>query len=149
MDETGRYLSEKLYLYLDDVEVDSLLIGSELRGQVTTEISIQGSGVGNTQDDAYKDAQNNMKRLQTILLTGSLPYKLEIVKLDTISPSLGKEFSRSLIMLGLIVFLAVSLVIFVKYRKIKITLAVILTMFSEVIITLGIAALIRWNIDAP
>ncbi len=149
LDETGRYLSEKLYLYLDDQEVDSLLIGSELAGQVTTEISIQGSGIGNTQDEALKDAQANMKRLQTILLTGSLPYKLEIVKLDTISPTLGSEFTRSLIILGLVVFLAVSLVIFVKYRKIKITLAVILTMFSEAVITLGIAALLRWNLDAP
>ncbi|MEK6830593.1 MAG: protein translocase subunit SecD, partial [Nanoarchaeota archaeon] len=35
------------------------------------------------------------------------------------------------------------------YRKIKITLAVILTMFSEAVITLGIAALIKWNLDAP
>ena len=51
--------------------------------------------------------------------------------------------------MGLIVFLAVSLVIFAKYRRIKITLAVILTMFSEVVITLGVAALIRWNLDAP
>ena len=38
---------------------------------------------------------------------------------------------------------------FVKYRKIKITLSVILTMFSEALITLAIAALIRWNLDAP
>ena len=45
-------------------------------------------------------------------------------------------------------FVIVSLSIFIKYRKIKITLAVILTMFSEVFITLGIAALLRWNLDA-
>src|SRR3989338_1878783 len=48
LDETGQYLSEKLYLFVDDKEVDSLLIGSSLRGQVTTEISIQGSGTGAT-----------------------------------------------------------------------------------------------------
>ncbi len=149
LDQTGKYLSEKLYLYVDNNEVDSLLISSGLRGQTTTQISIQGSGSGVTQDEAVKQARIQMNKLQTILLTGSLPYKLEIVKLDTISPTLGKEFSRSIFLLGILVFIIVSLAIFVKYRKIKITLAVILTMFSEVFITLGIAALIKWNLDAP
>jgi preprotein translocase subunit SecD len=146
--EDPEYLSQKLDLYIDDVLMDSLFISKDLKGRVTTEISIQGSGVGATQGDAFKDAQKNMNQLQTILITGSLPYKLEIVKLDTISPTLGKEFTKNLILLGLIVFAIISLVLFIKYRKIKITLAVILTMFSEAFITLGLAALIRWNLDA-
>ena len=90
-----------------------------------------------------------MNKLQTILISGSLPFDLEIVKLDSISPVLGKEFVKRLIMLGLVVFLAVSLVIFIRYRRIKISSAVILTMFSEATITIGIAALIGWNLDAP
>ena len=45
------------------------------------------------------------------------------------------------------VFAIISVLLFVKYRKVKITLAVILTMFSEAFITLGIAALIKWNLD--
>lgn len=148
LDESGKYLSEKLYLYLDDKEVDSLLISSDLRGQATTEIQIQGSGSGKTQQEALQDAKTQMKRLQTILLTGSLPYKLEVVKLDTVSPTLGSEFTRSIFILGLVVFCIISLALFVKYRKIKVTLAVILTMFSEAFITLGIAAFIKWNLDA-
>src|SRR3989344_8230797 len=90
-----------------------------------------------------------MKHLQTILITGSLPYKLEIIKIDSISPVLGREFAKNLIIFGFIVFFSISVIIFIIYRKIKITLAVILTMFSEAIITLGIAALINWNLDAP
>ena len=62
---------------------------------------------------------------------------------------MGKEFTKNLIILALIVFAVVSTILFVKYRKIKITLSVILTMFSEVFITLAIAALIKWNLDAP
>lgn len=149
LDETGQYLNESLYLFVDDNEVDSLRVHSSLRGQVATEISIQGSGVGQTRDEAIKDSRANMNRLQTILLTGSLPYKLEIVKLDTISPTLGKEFTKSILLLALVVFVIVSVTIFIKYRRIKLTLAVILTMVSEALITLGIAALIKWNLDAP
>ncbi len=144
----GQYLSENLTLVLDGEIVDQLRISSGLKGQVTTQISIQGSGQGTTPDLAATDARNQMHKLQTLLLTGSIPYQLEIVKLDTISPSLGEQFTKTLILLGTIVFLTVSLVIFVKYRKLKITLAVILTMFSEAFITLGIAALLRWNLDA-
>jgi len=147
--ENPGYLSEKLDLYVDEILSDSLLISKDLQGRVTTEISISGSGVGTTQLEAVNDAEQNMKKLQTILITGSLPYKLEIVKLDTISPNLGKEFTKNLIILGLVVFALISLILFIRYRKIKITSAVILTMFSEAFITLGLAALIGWNLDAP
>ena len=147
--EQGRYLDKKLDLYLDDSLVDSLLISEDLKGRVTTQVAVSGSGSGNTQQDAYNSAKESMNKLQTILITGSLPYKLEIVKLDTISPVLGSQFLKNIIYLGLVAFFIVSLVIFIKYRKLKITLSVILTMFSEAFITLGIAALIRWNLDAP
>ncbi len=149
LDSTGKYLSEKLYLYIDDKEADSLYIGAELKGKVTTEISIQGTGTGITQEEAFNDAKYSMNKLQTILITGSLPYKLEIVKLDTISPVLGKEFTRNIMILGLLVFAIISVILFVKYRNFKITLPVILTMLSEAVITLAIAAFIKWNLDAP
>ncbi|MEK6820302.1 MAG: preprotein translocase subunit SecD [Nanoarchaeota archaeon] len=147
--EGGKYLDKKLDLYLDDKLVDSLFISEDLKGRVTTQIAVSGSGVGETQQDALAAAQNSMKKLQTILITGSLPYKLEIVKLDTISPLLGREFTKNIILLALVAFISVSLILFIKYRKLKITLSVILTMFSEVFITLGIATFIKWNLDAP
>jgi preprotein translocase subunit SecD len=144
-----QYLSQKLDLFLDDKQVDSLFIGSELKGRVTTQVQISGSGSGDTEEDAYNDAKYSMNKLQTILITGSLPYKLEILKLDSASPILGKEFTKNIILLGVVVFIIVSVLLFLKYKKIKITLAVILTMFSEALITLGVAALIKWNLDAP
>jgi preprotein translocase subunit SecD len=62
---------------------------------------------------------------------------------------LGKEFTKNILLLGLVVFFIVSLLIFIKYRNIQITLSVVLTMFSEAVITLGIASLLSWNLDAP
>jgi len=147
--QNPQYLSQKLDLYLDDNLMDSLLISKDLKGQVATQISIQGSGSGKDRAEAIKNAQKEMNKLQTILITGSLPYKLEIVKLDTISPTLGREFTKNLIILAVVVFVLISLVLLIRYRRIKITSAVILTMFSEAFITLGIAAAISWNLDAP
>jgi preprotein translocase subunit SecD len=143
----GRYLSKPLDLYVDGNLMDTLQIGADLKGSKTTQIQISGSGKGTTQTEAYDDAKLNMKKLQTILKTGSLPYKLEIVKLDTISPTLGKTFTKNLVILALCVFLIISTVLFIKYRKIKLTLAVVLTMFSEAFITLAIATLLKWNLD--
>lgn len=151
--ENPEYLSEKLDLYLDDTVIDSLYISKDLKGRVTTDISIQGSGAGADTQTALDNAKQNMKQLQTILKTGSLPYKLEIVKLDTISPTLGKTFLKNLMFLALTAFVLISAVLFIRYRRIKITSAVILTMFSEAFITLGVSALLArtsfgWTLDS-
>ena len=90
-----------------------------------------------------------MHKLQTILITGSLPYKLKIVKLDTISPILGEGFTKTIILAGIIALISASLVVLVRYRNLKSSIALILISFSEIIIILGIAALIEWNLDLP
>lgn len=141
------YLSQSLDLYLDDSLVETLLISKDLKGQVTTQISISGTGTGTTEQEALDNANAEMKQLQTILITGSLPYKLEIVKLDTISPLLGTDFMKYILFAGLAALLAASLVILVRYRNLKQSLTVVLTSFSEIILILGIAALIDQNLD--
>lgn len=145
----GNYLSEKLDLLLDGNQVDSLLISEGLRGIVTTQISISGSGFGTTQEEAYDTAEAEMHNLQTILITGSLPYKLEIIKLDTISPTLGGDFVRSILIAGVAALIGVSIVVFVRYKNLKSSIAMILTSASEIVIILGIASVIEWNLDLP
>jgi preprotein translocase subunit SecD len=142
-----RILSLPLDLVLDDKIVDSLQIDSDLKGKVTTNILIRGPGSGATQADAYQNAEANMKKLQTVLITGSLPFKLEIVKLDNISPMLGKEFINNLFLAGLAAAVAVSLVIVLRYRKIIYALPMMFTVGCEIFIILGFAAGIGWNLD--
>src|SRR3989338_490233 len=130
-DSSGTYLDKQLVLYLDDVQVDALNIGAELRGRATTDIQISGSGAGRTEQEAMTDALRNMKRLQTIIITGSLPVSLKVVKFDTVSASLGKEFLYNIFFVGLLALIAVSSVIAIRYRKWKIILPVMLTLLSE------------------
>ncbi|MBI2147361.1 hypothetical protein HYU19_02675 [Candidatus Woesearchaeota archaeon] len=141
------YLDQQLDLYLDDQLVDSLNIGADLQGRVVTDISITGSGSGASQELAMQGALDSMKRLQTILITGSLPVKLSIAKSDTISPALGESFVKNAIFIGLLVIAAVALVIIIAYRKLIISIPIIITLLSEVILMLGLASLIRWNLD--
>ena len=141
------YLSEPLELYLDDNKVDELNIGADLKGQAATQIAISGSGAGANQQEAVFNALQNMKRLQTILITGSLPIKLNIVKTDAISPVLGEGFVNNSILMSLLAILAVAVVVGIRYRKLMIAIPILITMLSEVIILLGVAAFIGWNID--
>lgn len=145
--EGKSYLNETLDLYLDDKLVDSLFISSDLKGKVTTAVAVSGGGAGKTRLDAYNDAEANMKKLQTVLITGSLPFKLEIIKMDSISPALGKEFTKNVLIASIAAFIGVCLIIYIRYRKIKIVFPVIVTVISEVLLTLLVAVLIRWNLD--
>ena len=146
-DAGGQYLSEDLDLYLDDELVDTLRIGAELRGQASTDISISGSGSGATRDAAVQDALDSMKTLQTLLITGSLPVSLDIVKTDAVSPTLGADFIDNAVFVGLLALLTVAVVVLIRYRNPKVAFPMALTMFVEVIIILGSAALFRWNLD--
>lgn len=146
----GDYLSEPLQLYLDDELVDTLQIGKELKGSAVTSISISGSGSGSDRKSATSDAITKMKRLQTILITGSLPVKLEVVRTDNISPILGKQFLRNALKTGLIAILFVVAVLALAYRKLQIALPMMFTGLCEIFMILGFASLLpflSWTID--
>jgi preprotein translocase subunit SecD len=143
----GESLSEPLVLYLDDQEVDSLSIAASLRGRAVTDIAITGGGEGLSQQAAVEDTLNNMKRLQTILITGSLPVKLDIVRVDHISPTLGKEFLKNALWVGLLSIVGVVALLLLVYRKIQVAIPILLTALFEIFITFGIAALVGQNID--
>jgi preprotein translocase subunit SecD len=145
--DQGKYLSEELILYLDDQEVDRLNIAADLKGRATTEIAISGSGSGATNQDALNNALKDMKRLQTILITGSLPVKLNIVKIDNISPALGIKFLENAMLIGFLALLAVATVVYIKYRKLRIAIPMMITSTVEIILVLGFAALVGWNLD--
>jgi len=140
-------LNESIDFYLDGKKVDSLQIGADLKGKEATAILISGPGVGASKMVAVEKAANNMDQLQTILITGSLPFDIEIEKLDTISPVLGKSFIKNAFLVGFLAMLSVTIVVFIRYRNFKITIPMLITMTSEIIIILGFASVIRWNLD--
>ena len=141
------YLSKNISLFLDDVLVDELRIGSGLKGNAETEISISGSGTGPTRESAQENALNNMKELQTVLQTGSLPVKLNIIEVESVSPTLGTEFLKNMVLIGLLAILAVAIIVSVRYRKFIVSVPVIVTMLAEVVLLLGFAVIARWQLD--
>ena len=146
--EDGGYLSKTLDLYLDGELIDSLRISKDLKGnEKATDILISGPGNGRTQEESGKEALKAMEKLQTILITGSLPVDIQIIKLDSISPIAGEAFLKNAIIIGFLALVCVALVLFLRYRKIKISLLILSTSVYEIIIILGFAALIGWSLD--
>ncbi|MFT4311093.1 MAG: hypothetical protein ACMXX7_00535 [Candidatus Woesearchaeota archaeon] len=143
----NRYLSEQLVLILDGVVVNELNIGADLRGNAVTNILISGSGEGNTRQAAVDDAVANMRQMQTVLITGSLPVELNIVKTDNISPAVGSGFIRNALFAGFLAILVVITFVSFRYKEPKIAIPMALTMLSELIILLGVASFINWRID--
>ena len=147
--QSQQYLNETLDLFLDDVSVESLNIGSDLKGRASTDIEISGSGTGRTQNEGITAALANMKRLQTILITGSLPVKINIVKSDTVSPTLGQEFTNNALFLSFVALIAVAVIIALIYKKWEIIIPMVTIAWIEIFLTLATAALIGWNLDVP
>ena len=145
--DNRQILAKTIDFYLDDKLVESLQIASDLKGQEATRILISGPGYGNTEQAAFNDALKEMRKLQTIIITGSLPFKLDIAKLDTISPKLGENFINNALIMGFFATLAVALVLFIRYRNIKLALPIIINSLSEVIMVLGVASILKWNLD--
>jgi len=112
-----------------------------LQGKVQPEIQI--SGPGDSRDDAWR----NMNQLQSILESGALPTEIEIVQMNTISPTLGDEFMRAAVIAILFSILAVSVVIYFRYKDPRIVIPIILTSCTEVLLIFGFAAFIHWTID--
>jgi preprotein translocase subunit SecD len=129
------YLDSKIYLYLDDNLVSELQIDAELGGKVYQSPQIQGTRL------KMEDAIEEKLSLQTILRSGALPVTLEVSSVDIISPTLGKEFFNSAGFAAGFAGLIVFGIIFIRYRKLKVALPLVLIAFSEVVIILGIAAI--------
>lgn len=112
-------------------------------GEASATPSYVIQGTSATAAEALKDTSE----LKIILQSGALPVATNIVGKSFISPTLGSEFIRQVLIAGLAALLAVAAIVFIRYRKIYIALPIILISFSEIIIILGVASVIHWTID--
>jgi len=129
-----------MHLFLDGEPVTQLGT-DQLEGQVVREPWITGSR------ETKEQALEEMARLQSVLDSGELPVELKQVQMDSISPRLGEEMLRSSLIAGIGAVLAITILIFLIYRRVEIIVPVLLTSMSEVLIILGVASLINWTID--
>ncbi|MCR4335313.1 MAG: hypothetical protein NUV57_02130 [archaeon] len=109
--------------------------------KIFSQLLITGSAISS------EDAANELKALEVLLDTGSLPIGIKSISKETISPLLGNEFLNSALMIGIIGLIIVALVVFFRYRNFSLVIPILITGTSEIILILGFASLIRYNLD--
>ena len=137
------YLDQKIELYVDNKLLDELNIVCDLKGTALTQPWI--TGYKETKEEALKD----MVWLQSILESGALPTKMKIVNVSEVSPTLGEMFVKAAFLSILVAILGVGIIVLLRYRRVEITLAIMATLMAELVLILGFASLVKWNLDLP
>jgi preprotein translocase subunit SecD len=129
-------------MYLDDKLVSSPVISAELANGVPS-TNVEVSGTSNT----TKVAENEAKTIQAVLQSGALPVKVSIAGISGVSAELGSQFKTGALIAGFFALLVISAVVLIRYRSPKLVLPIMLTTVAELILILGVASIIKWNID--
>ncbi len=99
---------------------------------------LQIFGSGGTREAAIQRRGD----LEILLQSGSLSVSVKSISKETVSPLLGENFLQNVAFIGLVALLIVALVLFLRYRILKLALPIVFIGLSEVIITLALASLI-------
>ncbi len=87
--------------------------------------------------------------LEILLQSGSLSVSVKSISKETISPLLGENFLMNAGLIGIVALLIVALVLFIRYRVIKLALPIVVVGVTEVMITVAIASLLsRFDLGA-
>jgi preprotein translocase subunit SecD len=135
--------SHHLNMYLDDV----MIYGAPLSDSAAAKLR-EGpiySWEASTGTDETAKAQ--AEALQIHLRAGALPVNVVLVGSGHVDAGLGAQFKTQALIAGLISLIAVAAVVFYKYRRPEILVPMVGTSISEVIMILGVAALIGWQLD--
>ncbi len=129
-------------MYLDDELVSSPELGEGLAtGVPSTDVVVTGTA------DSPENAEEEAKNIQTVLQSGALPVSVEIVGISSVSAELGEQFKNGALIAGILALFVVSLIIFLRYRNPILVVPIIFTSIAELILILGTASVINWNID--
>ena len=133
----------RVELYMDGELISAPVLSPELAsGNPAPEQYISVGSYSPTEEE-----KDEALAIYTALNSGALPVKLNIEYVSSVSPTLGKEFVKGALIAGLLAFIAVGLVVGVRYKQPKIVLPILFTCASEILLILGFASLIDWKID--
>ena len=108
-----------------------------------------GSFATDPQFQMETTSMSEARELQLSLQAGRLPADLdfEAGNQNSLSPALADQFRTNSLITGLLAVLAVSLVVYGRYRRREVALPMIVTALSEVYILLGFVALAQYPLN--
>jgi preprotein translocase subunit SecD len=120
-------------------------LSSELAESLRTkpeDTMIAMTGTGGEGKSMAKDVSVHMS-------AGSLPVSVQVVSSGQVPAEQGAMFKAVVIVAMILAQCAIGAIMYLRYREPRIILPMFLTSIFEVIILLGVAAFINWEIDLP
>ena len=114
-------------------------ISPDIAGKVSQNVEISGSR------ETYESAESEASDLKTVLQQ-RLPVKVSFAGESSIPARLGSEFAFDILKAAIAAVIAVGVLVYLRYRRPSIVGAIMLTMGSEVLVTIGIASGLRQTI---
>ncbi len=132
-------------MILDDRVFYSRPLSAELANSLKTKpedtmIAMTGTGT---------EGQKMAKDVSVHMSAGSLPVNVQVVSSGQVPAEQGAMFKTVVIIAMVLAQCAIGAVMYFRYREPRIILPMFLTSIFEVIILLGLAAFINWEIDLP
>ncbi len=129
-------------MYLDNNLVSSPQLDPGLaNGVASTDVEVSGTAASNAA------ALTQAKNIQTILQSGALPVQVSIGGISSVSAELGNQFRNGALIAGLAALIVISVIILFRYRTPQLVIPIIFTSLAELVLILGVASIIHWNID--
>jgi len=137
--------SHYLIMYLDGVEI----YGAPLSYSAASKLREGPIYSWEASTGTDEDAKTQATALQVHLRAGALPVNVQLVGSGHVDAGLGSQFKTEAVIAGLVSLLGVAAIVFRRYRRREILLPMVGTSTSEVIMILGVAAVIGWQLDLP
>jgi preprotein translocase subunit SecD len=137
--------AHNVMMLLDDKVFYSNPLSSELASSLASkpvDTMIAMTGTGEEGKKLGKDVSIHMS-------AGSLPVNVQVVSSGQVPAEQGSMFKTVVIIAMILAQCAIGAIMFFRYREPRIILPMFLTSIFEVIILLGVAAFINWEIDLP
>jgi len=112
------------------------------QGKILKDLSIEISR--SSPEEAMAEAKN-----LRIILSQRLPVEISYEGETAIDPRLGAGFMQQIFLAGLVALVAIGVLVYLRYRHVKISVTIMGTMICELIITLGVASILPYNLDLP
>ncbi len=137
--------NHELAMLLDDVVVYSAPIAEDACEKLKEGVIYVWTANTGTGEEGKEEARELIIHLKA----GALPVNVEIIGSGEVPAYLGAKFKEGALITGLLALISVTGVVSLRYREKKIVLPMFFALFSEVILILGFAAVIRWQLDLP
>lgn len=132
-----------LNMYLDEVQIYGAPLSPEAAEKLREGPIYSWEASTGTDEAAKAEAE----ALQIHLRAGALPVNVVLVGSGHVDAGLGSQFKTAAAITGIIALIAVAAVVYFRYRRPEILVPMVGTSFSEVIMILGVASLIGWQLD--